>query len=81
MCGVLTKTRICSKVAVQELDFSPFRIVDSGSIDTIHMDRKLPTMCGGSCVLHRKLHPQSSHGSIMPVLHALSSVEEFSLEL
>ena len=33
-------------------------------IDTIHMDRKLPTMCGGSCVLHRKLHPQSSHGSI-----------------
>ena len=37
---------------------------DHGIIDTIHMDRKLPTMCGGSCILHQKLHHQSSHGSI-----------------
>ena len=35
MCGVLAKIRVCSKVAVQELDlkdFSSLPIVDSGSL-------------------------------------------------
>ena len=40
------------------------------------MDRKLSTTCGGSCVLHWKLHPQSSHGSITCIL----MMEEFSLD-
>ena len=50
-------------------------------IDTIHMDRKLPTMCGGSCVLHWKLHPQSSHGSITCIKLELINILSLTYKL